>query len=76
MKYMLLIYSDETAWTEREREAYFSESIELTQQLQERGQYLGASPLHSVTTATTLDCRNPIGPPHAEILLKFAAEYF
>ena len=39
MKYMLLIYSDETAWTEREREAYFSESIELTQQLQERGQY-------------------------------------
>ncbi|MGH2412594.1 MAG: YciI family protein [Microcystaceae cyanobacterium] len=58
MKYMLLIYSDETAWTEREREECFAESIELTQQLQERGQYLGASPLHSVATATSVRIRD------------------
>jgi hypothetical protein len=54
MKYMLLIYSDENAWTEREREDCYVESVQLTQQLNANGQYLGASPLHSVATATSV----------------------
>lgn len=58
MKYMLLIYSDESAWTESEREQCFAESIELTQQLHAKGQYLGASPLHPVATATSVRIRD------------------
>jgi hypothetical protein len=54
MKYMLLIYSDENAWTKSEREQCFAESVELTQKLHEKGQYLGASPLHPVATATSI----------------------
>jgi hypothetical protein len=40
MKYMLLIYSDENAWTQREREDCYAESVQLTQQLNANGQYL------------------------------------
>jgi hypothetical protein len=54
MKYMLLIYADENAWTKREREDCYAESVQLTQQLNANGQYLGASPLHSVATATSV----------------------
>jgi len=57
MKYMLLIYSDEQAWTEAEREHCYGESAQLTQQLHAKGQYLGASPLHSVSTATSVRVR-------------------
>jgi hypothetical protein len=58
MKYMLLIYSDENAWTESEREHCFAESIQLTQHLHETGQYLGASPLLPVSTATSVRVRD------------------
>jgi hypothetical protein len=58
MKYMLLIYSDENAWTESEREQCYAESIELTQQLSAKGQYLGSSPLHSVAAATSVRVRD------------------
>lgn len=58
MKYMLLIYSDENAWTDSEREACYAESIQLTQQLHAQGQYLDASPLHSITTATSVRVRD------------------
>jgi hypothetical protein len=57
MKYMLLIYADENDWTEDEREQCYAESVQLTQDLHEKGQYLGASPLHSVVTATTVQVR-------------------
>jgi hypothetical protein len=58
MKYMLLIYADENAWTENEREQCYAESVQLTQQLNQNGQYLGASPLHSIETATSVRVRN------------------
>ena len=58
MKYMLLIYSDENAWAEGEREACFAESIELTHALKERGQYLGASPLQPVASAASVRVRD------------------
>lgn len=57
MKYMLLIYGDENAWTQAEREACFQESAELTHDLHERGQYLAASPLQLVATATSVRVR-------------------
>src|SRR3712207_8754279 len=58
MKYMLLIYSDEAAWAEGEREDCFAESVRLTRDLHEKGQYLGASPLHPVATATSVRVRD------------------
>ncbi len=58
MKYMLLIYSNENAWTESEREQCYAESVQLTQQLHANGQYLGASPLQSVATATSVRVRD------------------
>ena len=58
MKYLRLIYSDEDAWTEGEREHCYAESIRLTRDLREKGQYLGASPLHPVSTATSVRVRD------------------
>jgi hypothetical protein len=57
MKYMLLIYSDENAWTESEREHCFAESTQLTHDLNKQGKYLGASPLLPVSTATSVRVR-------------------
>jgi hypothetical protein len=58
MKYMLLIYTDEQAWAEGEREQCFAESAALTHELHTQGKYLGASPLHPVATATSVRVRN------------------
>lgn len=58
MKYLLLIYSDENAWTEGEREHCYADSIALTHELHAKGQYLGASPLQPVATATTVRVRD------------------
>jgi len=58
MKYMLLIYADEQVWTEPEREACYGESTRLTHELKSTGQYLGASPLQPVSTATSVQVRN------------------
>jgi hypothetical protein len=58
MKYMLLVYSDEKSWTETEREHCFAESTELTHELHKKGQFLGASPLQSITTATSVRVRD------------------
>jgi hypothetical protein len=57
MKYMLLIYADENAWTEAEREDCYAESVQLTQTLNAKGQYLGASPLQSIAMATSVRVR-------------------
>lgn len=57
MKYMLLVYSDENTWSEAEREQCYAESIQLTQQLQANGQYLAASPLQPIATATSVRVR-------------------
>jgi hypothetical protein len=57
MKYMLLIYTAEDAWTDDERQHCYVESTELTHDLHARGQYLGASPLEPVATATSVRVR-------------------
>ena len=58
VKFMLLIYSHENDWTEAERDACFAESIELTKELHASGQYLGASPLQPIRTATSVRVRD------------------
>lgn len=58
MKYILLIYSDENAWTESEMESCYTESTQLTYELKAKGQYLGASPLHLTSTATSVRVRD------------------
>jgi hypothetical protein len=57
MKYMLLIYTSENSWTEEERQHCVEESTELTHELHKKGQFLGASPLHPITTATSVRIR-------------------
>ena len=57
MKYMLLVYLDEEAMSESEREHCYVESAQLTQQLNSSGQYLDASPLHPISTATSVRVR-------------------
>ena len=57
MKYMLLVYLDEKALTDEEREHCYIESAQLTQDLNATGQYLSASPLHPVATATSVRVR-------------------
>lgn len=58
MKYMLLIYGNENAWTENERQSCYEESTRLTHELNAKGKYRGASPLQSVATATSVRIRN------------------
>src|SRR4026209_2072447 len=57
MKCMMLVYLDEQAMSESEREHCYVESAQLTQQLNASGQYLHASPLHPVATATSVRVR-------------------
>jgi hypothetical protein len=57
VRYMLLIYADENVWTEPERQACYGESAELCHQLATKGQYISASPLQPVATATTVKVR-------------------
>ena len=58
MKYMLLIYADEKAWTDAERQQCYGESTQLAHHLQAKGQFLATSPLQSVTTATCVKVRD------------------
>ena len=58
MKYMLLVYLDEQVLSDSEREHCYVESALLTQDLNASGQYLAASPLHPVSTATSVRVRD------------------
>ena len=58
MKYMLLIYFDEQALSETERQACYVESTQLAHEIKARGQYLGANPLHPTAMATTVRVRD------------------
>jgi hypothetical protein len=57
MKYLLMIYMGENAMTDSEREHCYVESTQLCHDLQAKGQFLGANPLHPVTTATSVRVR-------------------
>ena len=58
MKYMLLVYLAEDALSDSERQHCYMESAQLTQDLNASGQYLSASPLHPVSTATSVRIRD------------------
>ena len=58
MKYMLLVYLAEDAMSEGERQDCYVESAQLAQDLNSSGKYLAASPLHPVSTATSVQVRN------------------
>lgn len=57
MRYMLLIYQDEKALDEVTREKCYAESTALANHLHGAGQFLGANPLQSVATATSVKVR-------------------
>jgi hypothetical protein len=57
MKYMLLVYLDENALTEAERNDCYVKSASLARDLHSSGKYLDASPLHPVATATCVRVR-------------------
>jgi hypothetical protein len=54
MKYLLLVYGAESAWTQAEREQCMAASAALCHELHGNGHYLDAAPLQSVTTATSV----------------------
>jgi hypothetical protein len=54
---MLLIYMDEQAMSQTEREECYHESTQLTHELSASGKYLAAAPLHPVSTATSVRIR-------------------
>jgi hypothetical protein len=58
MKYMLLVYTDEQAWTDAEREHCYADSIDLAHQLQAAGKFLATAPLHPVAAATSVRVRD------------------
>src|SRR5262245_55200142 len=58
MKYMLLIYGAEGAWTEDERRACMIESLGICDDLAARGKFLGASPLQPVKIAASVRVRD------------------
>ena len=57
MRYMLLIYGDEQALSESERQACYRESTELAHRLDEAGQFLATAPLHPTAAATSVRVR-------------------
>lgn len=57
MRYMLLVYSPESAWTTEEWTACVVASSKICQELQAQGRFIAASPLQPVATATTVRIR-------------------
>src|SRR6476619_7561514 len=57
MKYMLLIYLEEQAITEKERNDCYIKSTALARELASRGQFVSANPLQPVSTATSIRVR-------------------
>jgi hypothetical protein len=57
MKYMLLIYLQEDALSESERQKCYRESAEYANELHAKGQYIAASPLRPTSSATSVRAR-------------------
>jgi hypothetical protein len=58
MRYLLLVYLDEKALNEIEREECYRESTQLAHDLNATGNYLAAAPLYPVSTATSVRVRD------------------
>lgn len=57
MKYMLLVYMNEEAMNDAERQQCCTNSVRLTHDLNENGQYVAAAPLYPVAAATSVRVR-------------------
>jgi len=57
MRYMLLIYLDENALSDTQREECYAKSAEYARQLNTSGHFLASSPLHPTSTATSIRVR-------------------
>jgi len=55
---MLLVYLDEQALSETERETCYVESAQLAHEIKSNGQYLAANPLYPTSTATSVRVRD------------------
>jgi hypothetical protein len=55
---MLLIYLEETALTESQRDQCYHDSALFAQELAAAGKYVGAAPLHPTSTATSVRTRD------------------
>jgi hypothetical protein len=70
MKYAMLIYMDETASSEKQREECYRDSTQYAQELNSAGKYYSAVPLHPTATATSVrlrgDKRMVTDGPYAE----------
>ena len=58
MKYMLLVYGDEQASDEAEKEQCYQESAQMAHRIRSTGQYRGGAPLHPPSTATSIRVRD------------------
>src|SRR5580658_167852 len=58
MKYMLLIYMEEQALDQAEREECYVESTRLAHDLKSSGQFLASAPLQPTSTATSVRVRD------------------
>ena len=61
MKYLLLVHHNEESFSQfsdETRKAMLAESIQLCHQLHDKGQYVHASPLQPVATATVVRVRD------------------
>jgi len=58
MKYMLLIYMDEKALDQAERERCYVESTQLAHDLKSNGQFLSTSPLQPTAMSTCVRVRD------------------
>jgi hypothetical protein len=57
MKYMLLVYLDEQVWSDAQRQQCYIKSAQLARDLYANGNYVDASPLHPIATATSVRVR-------------------
>ena len=58
MKYLLLIYTEDNAMTDAERQSCYAESTQLCHDLKAKGQFHSANPLQPVSTATSIRIRD------------------
>lgn len=58
MKYMLLIYLDETSLSEAQRTKCYQDSAQYAVELSKTGNYIAADPLHPTSTATSVRMRD------------------
>jgi hypothetical protein len=60
MKFMLLCYDDDKAWEQAGQDALVAamqEAVQLTHEINAKGQYIEAAPLEAVSTATSVRIR-------------------